>query len=313
MFSRHSIAIARNPAVQLAAFLLLLTQSPLCFAAIYKCTAKDGSTTFTNAPCASDTQSVVAVPSPSSSSAHNVSIVPAPSAPNLPDSPSLRCATIQYHLWLRAQTSPPTTDAKNQKLKEIDQHCGATLHLAGFPAPAPTPAQSAPSVPLQTSPASSIHTANTVLAEHPPTPAQHLAVADANPVPAASTAVTSASATQEHTPSLASCMFPKLTAWVAAQPQHPNVALTMAKKNEILDECSKDLQLHEFEMCNADTITAPPQPGVSRFDAFSKSGTCQTRIESTGAFITWKHGLGAIYEQGRPTDGQIRNGTLFHF
>jgi hypothetical protein len=54
-----SIASSRTPSkarlrLSLGAALLLLTQSPICLATIYKCIAQDGGTTYADAPCAPD-------------------------------------------------------------------------------------------------------------------------------------------------------------------------------------------------------------------------------------------------------------------
>jgi len=47
----------RSPArrgLPLAAALLLLAQSPICFATIYKCDGQDGATIYADAPCGPD-------------------------------------------------------------------------------------------------------------------------------------------------------------------------------------------------------------------------------------------------------------------
>ena len=47
-----------------------------------------------------------------------------------PDRLSTQCAITQYQQWIRAQTQSPDPDVKAGKLKEIDDLCGSSLHLA---------------------------------------------------------------------------------------------------------------------------------------------------------------------------------------
>jgi hypothetical protein len=54
----------------------------------------------------------------------------APTAASRPDSTTMHCAITQYQQWIRAQTQSPNPDVKARKLKEIDDLCGSSLHLA---------------------------------------------------------------------------------------------------------------------------------------------------------------------------------------
>ena len=165
MFNLHLIAIARNPAVRSAAFLLLLTQSPLCFAAIYKCTAKDGSTTYSDQPCDNKPEVVQVTPEPlhSKSALATPPLAPAgitptqPQGTNTPLSPAmiaaaqkksaretsaLQCSTKAFNEWIKAQGHPlPDPNVRIAKLTEINNQCRRPLGLSDMipPVPIPTP------------------------------------------------------------------------------------------------------------------------------------------------------------------------------
>jgi hypothetical protein len=52
----------RNASIRLAAFLVLLAASPICFGKVYRCAAKDGSIAYSDAPCGPDAEVVPVKP-----------------------------------------------------------------------------------------------------------------------------------------------------------------------------------------------------------------------------------------------------------
>jgi hypothetical protein len=113
--------------VRVAVFFFLVTQSPLCPAAVYKCIAKDGSTAYSDAPCATDAQT--AVVNTATNSLAQTTPSPTPNT-SKPDPSAMHCALAQYIPWVRAQGRPLDPELKAKKLKEIDQACGSSLHLS---------------------------------------------------------------------------------------------------------------------------------------------------------------------------------------
>ena len=134
----------RSTITRATAFLALILIPSLSSAAIYKCTAQDGSITYTDEPCPADTttQSIdPAVPSWLSESSQNMNTSPA-----LPDAKSqsqpeiiaILCANDEFKWWLKAQRhSLPERDTRTAKFIEISHLCRRALHLADVAAPIP--------------------------------------------------------------------------------------------------------------------------------------------------------------------------------
>jgi len=113
----------RSSITRATAFLALILIPSLSSAAIYKCTAQDGSITYTDAPCAADTTTQYidpAAPSWLNESLQNMNTIPA-----LPDAKSqsqpeilaILCANDEFKLWLKAQRhSLPERDARTEGL-----------------------------------------------------------------------------------------------------------------------------------------------------------------------------------------------------
>ena len=149
IFSMRDIRAVGSPAARTqrstitraTAFLALLLIPSLSSAAIYKCTAQDGSITYTDEPCPADTttQSIdPALPSWLSEAPQNMNTSPA-----LPDAKSqsrpefiaILCANDEFKFWLKVQrNSLPERDARTAKFIRLSYLCRRALHL---PAPIP--------------------------------------------------------------------------------------------------------------------------------------------------------------------------------
>jgi hypothetical protein len=107
-------------------------------------------------------------------------------------------------------------------------------------------------------------------------------------------------------PGLAACVFPKLTAWISSQhPQAPYPAM-MAKKDELIAECSKQLHVDIAERCDTQGTESTLD---QRRDA-NIPATCQSIVPGSDTVIIW-HPVGdSIFEKQRPTDGRVQDGRL---
>ena len=124
------------------AFLALILIPSLSSAAIYKCTAQDGSITYTDTPCPADTTAQYidpALPSWLNESSQTMNTTPA-----LPDAQSqsqpeilaILCANDEFKVWLKAQRhSLPERDARTAKFIHFSYLCRRALHLADVTSP----------------------------------------------------------------------------------------------------------------------------------------------------------------------------------
>jgi len=139
-----------------ALILLLLSSSSLCRAAVYRCTAVDGSTTYTDSPCEVGTKSITLQQTgPATMRASTV-----PGAPVAPAANSLeaalasilaQCISFEYHNWYATHSPKPSAEEGHRKLEEINRHCQTTLppqnqRLAGTSTPS-LPTVQAPTLP----------------------------------------------------------------------------------------------------------------------------------------------------------------------
>jgi hypothetical protein len=133
----------RSTIIRATAFLAILIPS-LSSAAIYKCTAQDGSITYTDAPCPADTTTQDI--DPAAPSWLNESSQTRTTTPALPDAKSqsqpeiiaILCANDEFKVWLKAQRhSLPERDARTAKFIEISNLCRKALHLPAVAAPIP--------------------------------------------------------------------------------------------------------------------------------------------------------------------------------
>jgi hypothetical protein len=134
----------RSKIARATAFLALILIPSLSSAAIYKCTAQDGSITYTDTPCPADTrtQSIdPAAPSWLNESSQNMDTMPP-----LPDAKSQSepeviatlCAYDEFKFWLKVQRhSFPERDARTAKFIHFSYLCRKALHLPDVAAPIP--------------------------------------------------------------------------------------------------------------------------------------------------------------------------------
>jgi hypothetical protein len=125
-------------------FLALVLIPSLSSAAIYKCTAQNGSITYTDIPCPVDTTTQYI--DPAASAWLNESSQTMNTTPSLPDAKSqsqpeiiaILCANDEFRVWLKAQRHGlPERDARTAKFIKISNLCRRALHLPVVAAPIP--------------------------------------------------------------------------------------------------------------------------------------------------------------------------------
>jgi hypothetical protein len=122
-----------------AAFLALLLIPSLSSAAIYKCTAQDGSVTYTDEPCPADTTTLyidpIALASLNESSESTPALADTP-AQSQPELLAALCANDEFRVWLKAKRDYlPERDVRTAKLIELNNLCRRALHLPVVAAP----------------------------------------------------------------------------------------------------------------------------------------------------------------------------------
>jgi hypothetical protein len=134
----------RTTITRATAFLALILIPSLSSAAIYKCTAQDGSITYTDAPCPEDTTTQhidPAAPSWLNESSQNMNTTAAlPDAKSLsqPEIIAMLCANDEFKFWLKVQRHGlPERDARTAKFIHISHLCRRALHLPDVAAPIP--------------------------------------------------------------------------------------------------------------------------------------------------------------------------------
>jgi hypothetical protein len=134
----------RSTITRATAFLALILIPSLSSAAIYKCTAPDGSITYTDAPCPVDmtTQYIdPAAPSWLNESSQNVNTtaaIPDANSQSQPEILAILCANDEFKFWLKAQRHGlPERDARTAKFIRLSYLCRRALHLPGVAAPIP--------------------------------------------------------------------------------------------------------------------------------------------------------------------------------
>ena len=127
-----------------SAFLALILIPSLSSAAIYKCTAQDGSITYTDAPCPADmTTKYVDPAAPSwlyeSSQIMNTSATLADVRyESQPEILAILCANDEFRFWLKAQRHGlPERDARTAKFIRFNYLCRKALHLPDMASPTP--------------------------------------------------------------------------------------------------------------------------------------------------------------------------------
>jgi Domain of unknown function (DUF4124) len=135
-----SLARTQRSAIPRAtAFLGLILIPSLSSAAINKCTAQDGSITYTDAPCPADTTTQYidpAAPVWLNESSHNMdtsAALPDAKSQSQPEILAILCANDEFGFWLKAQRHGlPERDARTAKFIRLSYLCRRALHL---PAP----------------------------------------------------------------------------------------------------------------------------------------------------------------------------------
>lgn len=134
----------RSTITRATVFLALILIPSLSSAAIYKCTAQDGSITYTDAPCPADTTTQYidpAAPPWLDESSQTMNITPAlpdATSQSQPEIIAILCANDEFKVWLKAQRhSLPERDARTAKFIRISYLCRRALHLPNVAAPIP--------------------------------------------------------------------------------------------------------------------------------------------------------------------------------
>ena len=139
----------RSTITRATAFLALILIPSLSSAAIYKCTAQDGSITYTDAPCPADTTTQYIDPAAppwlneSSQTMNTTPPLPGANSQSQPEILAILCANDEFKVWLKAQRHfLPERDARTTKYIEISRLCRRAMHL-------PDPAASIAQMPLR--------------------------------------------------------------------------------------------------------------------------------------------------------------------
>jgi Domain of unknown function (DUF4124) len=126
----------RSTITRAIAILALMLIPSLSSAAIYKCTAQDGSITYTDAPCPADTTTQYIDPAAppwlneSSQTMNTTSALPDADSQSQPEILAILCANDEFKVWLKAQRhSLPERDARTAKFIRLSHLCRRALHL----------------------------------------------------------------------------------------------------------------------------------------------------------------------------------------
>lgn len=198
---------------RIGALLILLTLAPTTYATVYKCTAKDGSTAYSDQPCDTNAQVIQVTPEPPHSPPNPTTQSTAPGNGQLNQAHEQMvslCARANYDAWYQTQNPKPTSDRINAKLREALQTCRAIV-----PRNSATPL---PQVPAQTPNA-------------PLTPAMIAAVQDKS--------------ARETKASL--CSTKIFNEWIKSQGRPlPEPSVRIAKMVEISSQCRRPLGLPDM-------------------------------------------------------------------
>ena len=134
----------RSEIARAIAFLALILIPSLGSAAIYKCTAQDGSITYTDTPCPDDATTKYidpAAPSWLYESSQNISttaVLPDAKYQSQPEIIAVLCANEEFKFWLKAQRHGlPDRGARTAEFIHISYLCRRALHLPDVAAPIP--------------------------------------------------------------------------------------------------------------------------------------------------------------------------------
>jgi len=134
----------RSTITRATAFLALILIPSLASAAIYKCTAEDGSITYTDSPCPADTTTKYVDPATPSwlyeaSQIMNTSATLADANyESQPELLAVLCANDEFKFWLKAQRHGlPDRDVRATKFIRFNHLCRKALHLPDAAPPIP--------------------------------------------------------------------------------------------------------------------------------------------------------------------------------
>jgi hypothetical protein len=125
-------------------FLALILIPSLSSAAIYKCTAQDGSITYTDAPCPADTTTQYIDPTAppklneSSQIMNTSATLPDANYESQPEILAILCANDEFKFWLKAQRHGlPDRDVRTAKFIRFSHLCRRALRLPDAAPPGP--------------------------------------------------------------------------------------------------------------------------------------------------------------------------------
>jgi hypothetical protein len=133
----------RSMVTRATAFLALILIPSLSSAAIYKCTAQDGSITYTDAPCPADSTTKYVDPAAplwlnESSQIMNTTRALTDAESQSPEILAILCADDEFKVWLKAQRHGlPERDARTAKFMRFSYLCRRALHLPVVAGPLP--------------------------------------------------------------------------------------------------------------------------------------------------------------------------------
>jgi hypothetical protein len=111
---------------------------------------------------------------------------------------------------------------------------------------------------------------------------------------------------QPDPPGLVACVFPKLVAFVAAHHNQAAYQVVIAKKDELIAECAKQLHLDLGDQCEARGTAGGTTS--TRSDAMPSS--CRSTPKGSETDIIWHPIDNSIFDKWRPTDGRFADGRL---
>jgi len=148
----QSSSFRLKPSLSVGAFFLLLAQISTAHAAVYKCAANDGSTTYSDQPCGQNAQAIQVTPDPLHTTPKSTTPSRAPGNNELNQAHEQMvsmCARANYDAWYHTQNPKPSPEQTSAKLREALQTCrGIVPQTLATPAPqAPAPTRT-PNTPL---------------------------------------------------------------------------------------------------------------------------------------------------------------------
>jgi hypothetical protein len=127
----------RRKSIRAPACLALILIPSLSSAAIFKCTAEDGSITYTDAPCPADmtTQYIDPAAPPSlnepAQTMNTSAALPEMTYESQPEILAILCANDEFTVWLKAQRHGlPERDVRKAKFIRLSILCRRAMHLA---------------------------------------------------------------------------------------------------------------------------------------------------------------------------------------